>query len=122
MKYIRKIYKQLTIIVIFFIGLLLYNNIANIHHHILPNGDFVVHAHPFSSNKDTDPSNTHSHSDSDIAFIFLINNILLLVVVAAILTFFLKVNRIKFFITHQILLYYFQTKFLFNLRAPPFNF
>ncbi len=47
------------------IGMLIINNAVFLHAHKLPNGYVVIHAHPFSKNKDTSPFKVHHHSHAE---------------------------------------------------------
>lgn len=51
------------------VGGLIFNNALFMHIHLLPDGEIVVHAHPFNAEeKTTEPINQHEHSDSEYSF------------------------------------------------------
>ena len=69
MKWIQNYIKSLSYIGIGIIGILIINSILFTHIHALPNGSFIIHAHPYSQDN---PPSTHNHSDSEIV---ILNNI-----------------------------------------------
>lgn len=61
----HSIFIALTVLV----GGLILNNVLFMHIHLLPDGEIVVHAHPFSNgHKTSEPVNQHEHSDSEYNF------------------------------------------------------
>jgi hypothetical protein len=55
--------------------LLFYNNAANWHLHILPNGIIIEHAHPYSKTNNPDtPFQKHSHNKLELLILGLISS------------------------------------------------
>ena len=77
------------------------NNSVYLHSHKLPNGEIVIHAHPFDQHQDKNPIKTHKHSNIE----FLIHQNLNIFLVSgfnfvALGVFFVFIK--KLFILHQI--------------------
>jgi len=63
--------KSFAFLLIAFVGLLVANEAVYRHtHHI--NGHTVTHAHPYDTSSDDQPSQTHQHSKTQIAFLNLL--------------------------------------------------
>lgn len=74
--------KYFAIFLVAIVGGLILNNILFIHLHLLPDGEIIVHAHPFSKTQQAEnPLQPHQHSKVEILFF----DSLLLLFVAAIL-------------------------------------
>ena len=84
MKWIQQHIKPLACIGISIIGILIINSILFTHLQPLPNGSFVVHAHPYD--KDNPPSE-HNHSDNEI---IILNNIALVFFYGVLFLYFIK--------------------------------
>ncbi len=69
---------------------LFFNQLANWHYHILPNGVIVEHAHPFTNNQAPGtPYQNHNHTDFEYTILGLISSITGLIILAFILSGFL---------------------------------
>ena len=75
MSVFRKIQNYVSVLLLFALFLLMYNNIANQHEHLLPNGQSIVHSHPFSKTDENNSEKNHSHNACEFFFISLINNL-----------------------------------------------
>jgi hypothetical protein len=79
------------------------NNYFFLHTHKLPDGRVVAHAHPFKSDKSSNNVN-HQHSEAELLFIHLINNLLFALIFLLILllntltlsTFYYKKTNLRF--------------------------
>ncbi len=80
------------------------NNYFFLHTHQLPDGRVITHAHPFKSDKSSNNVN-HQHSEAELLFIHLINNLLFTFILLLILllstltlsTFYYKKTNLRFF-------------------------
>ncbi len=108
-------------VLLFALLTVMYNNITNQHRHLLPNGQIIVHAHPFTKNDGKVPQKQHTHNSNQLLFISLINNLFtFLLLVSFVLRFIQKITK------KQIILFNENSTFLFpivhyQLRAPPIN-
>lgn len=117
----NKIKQILSLLLLVLLIFIMFNNAFFLHEHILSNGKFVVHAHPFSHQNEEDTGNKHTHTESEFAFIALINQIFVLVIIANFLFLFLQSSRKKIYLVFHEKKSYTQPEFSFNLRAPPSN-
>ena len=89
----RKIQKNISVILLSALVMLMYNNTVNQHKHLLPNGNYVVHAHPFSENNNN-PNRNHTHTTNEFISISLFNHLFSLAIVL-VLIFYSFQHRIK---------------------------
>lgn len=61
----KHLVKAVVILQITLVTMIALNNALFIHHHMLPNGDIVTHAHPYKKSGDTAPFKTHTHTISE---------------------------------------------------------
>lgn len=121
MLFFRKIQKYLSTVLLFTLLIVMYNNITNQHRHLLPNGQMVVHAHPFSKNENNESQKQHTHNTNQLLFISLINNLFtFLLIVSFVFNFIQKVTKKQFILFNE------NSTFLlpnihYQLRAPPIN-
>jgi hypothetical protein len=79
--------RLLSIVIVPLVMLLFYNQVANWHFHMLPNGIVIEHAHPFAKAKTADsPYQNHTHTDMEYMILGLISSTIGLVVVLFILS------------------------------------
>lgn len=65
--------RLLTLITLPLVLLLFYNQAANWHFHMLPNGIVIEHAHPYSKSSSTEsPFQKHTHNEIEILILGLI--------------------------------------------------
>ncbi|MEA3494845.1 MAG: hypothetical protein U9R42_02300 [Bacteroidota bacterium] len=99
--------------------LFLFNNVIFFHSHILPNGEIITHAHPFSKKTDSQPFKSHHHSKEDLVFI---QNLQLLFAVSFVLFSILKIfYKKEKNLSFKNSIYRFNYLFYLRNRAPPFN-
>ncbi len=119
MEIIRKIQKPLSIVLLFALFIVMYNNTVNQHSHRLPNGSLVVHAHPFTKNQNSTPVAKHSHTSSEYTLISFINNIFtLLIFITIVFQEFIFPTTRKFIPKKSVRTSH-PAKFYSLLRAPP---
>jgi len=95
---------------------LLFNNTSNKHYHLLPNGEVIVHSHPF--NKDTETQ--HSHTSKELSlFAQIFNSFTPGIEVVVFSVFFIFFIEIKFY-NHQKETITTQ-KFFSTNRSPPLS-
>ena len=84
---IRKILVILTVPAVMW---LFFNQLANWHYHVLPNGIVIEHAHPFTNNQVPGaPYQNHNHTDFEYTVLGLISSITGLIILTFILSSFL---------------------------------
>lgn len=121
MKVFRKIQKYVSVALLFALILLMYNNFANQHRHLLSNGQIVVHAHPFSKKNDNLPEKKHTHNSNELFVISQINNLFsFILLVAFVFKFITKTSFKRAFVSKN------ETYFSFcysniQSRDPPLN-
>ncbi len=71
--------KAVVILQIALVTMIAVNNTLFIHHHILPNGDIVTHAHPYKKSGDTAPFKTHTHTISEFFLLSGLNDLVVVV-------------------------------------------
>lgn len=117
---LRHIRTILAIPVFVAIGLFTYNQVANLHFHIAPDGSIVAHAHPYGNASDNPLNPGHIHSDKNMAWIAtMMQFTAVCALVAVTLVLFNKVNKSsKPLLIHTAL---FSRVLMSNcpLRAPP---
>lgn len=74
MQKIRHISHYILIGLIPLILLMFVNASVNKHYHKLPNGEIIVHAHPFHESSSNSSSSDHSHSEKEYLLLALIGN------------------------------------------------
>ena len=121
MQKIRHISHYLLISLIPFILLMFVNASVNKHSHKLPNGEIIVHAHPYQSSGTEAPTSGHNHSKEEYLFYGLLNNTLnLTLIVSFILIIFISQSNIR-----QLFFYEFQNDLRFlktdRNKAPPIS-
>ncbi|MFO7617442.1 MAG: hypothetical protein R6V75_09340 [Bacteroidales bacterium] len=63
--------------------LIYYNSAANWHFHLLKNGTLIEHSHPYSKpSGPNQPFSNHNHSASDLLYLDMISQVLVLVLAA----------------------------------------
>ncbi|NOU58384.1 hypothetical protein [Marinifilum caeruleilacunae] len=82
--------KHITLIGICLIGMLIVNNALFTHWHSMPDGQMVVHAHPFHNS--TNPPAEHDHSENDLQ---ILQNISVLFFIGALFVAFLLKNEAR---------------------------
>jgi hypothetical protein len=121
MLFFRKIQKYVRVLLLFALLAVMYNNITNQHRHVLPNGQIIVHAHPFSKNENNDPQKKHTHNNNQLIIISLINNLFsFIILVSFVLNFIQKITKKQFILFNE------NNTFIvpaihYQLRAPPIN-
>ncbi len=94
MQYFRKYSKYILILLFPFICWLSINNTVNKHCHLLKSGYIVYHAHPYAHEKNTkSPFQSHHHSDREFFILDLISNILVILIIPFIISFFQKLLK-----------------------------
>ena len=121
MTFFRKIQKYASVLLLFMLLIVMYNNIANQHYHLLPNGQMVVHAHPFSKSESNEPQKQHTHTTSQLFVIAQINNLFTLLLILSFIFWFIQEKLKKKEILLDIELIVSFPKINYRLRAPPSN-
>jgi len=121
MKVFRKIQKYVSVVVLFSLMLLMYNNIAYQHRHLLPNGQGVVHTHPFSKTNESCPEKKHTHNANEFFLISLINNLFSFVLLISFAFQFVQEISYSQFFDYIIEMYFSICKSYYYLRGPPLN-
>jgi len=117
----RKIQKYASILLLFVLLTVMYNNIVNVHCHLLPNGQVIVHAHPFSKSESKEPQKQHTHTANQLFVIAQINNLFLNILIVSFLILCIRKNLIKKIVQFQFEQTFSFPKTDYQLRAPPFN-
>jgi archaellum biogenesis protein FlaJ (TadC family) len=102
--------------ILFSTGMLIASKGLFIHTHLLADGTYVTHAHPYDTSNDTEPYKTHRHHKAELLFIA--NSDVLFFAVFAIITLSAHINKTKFYPYTRS----FSFLFLFfpcRSRAPP---
>ncbi len=121
MKYFRKIQKFVSFVLLFALLTVMYNNITNQHCHFLPNGQMVVHAHPFSKTGSNEPQKQHRHNTNQFLVISLINNLFaFLLFISFIFSFILQIRNKKTGWSDNEKIFLLPAVH-FQLRAPPIS-
>ena len=99
-----------------FMILLIVNNIVFLHVHKLPNGEIIVHAHPYNKSNDTEPIKNHTHSNREYLVLDQLKIYLLLH-----LYFFLFIFSNKILIFKNKIVYHgFDHDKFYKNKAPPY--
>ncbi|MCD4791612.1 MAG: hypothetical protein K8R54_00135 [Bacteroidales bacterium] len=121
MQKIRHISHYLFIGLIPFILLMFVNASVNKHSHKLPNGEIIVHSHPFQSSGTEAPTSGHNHSEEEYLFYGLLSNMLNLTLIVS----FILIVFINQSIKKQLFFYEFQNDLRFlktdRNKAPPIS-
>ncbi len=117
----RKIQKYASVLLLFMLLTVMYNNITNKHYHLLPNGQMIVHAHPFSKNESNEAQKQHTHSSNQLFVIIQINNLFSLILTVSFLLLCIQENLKKKIVQFQIKPTFSFPKINYRLRAPPLN-
>jgi len=78
-KIYQRIVKAFAIVQIIMVVMITLNNALFLHKHILPNGDIIVHAHPYKKAADNAPFQSHHHSTNEL---FIISGIAILFLIS----------------------------------------
>ena len=78
-KIYQRILKAFAIVQVIMILMITLNNALFLHKHILPNGDIIVHAHPYHKSSDNSPFQSHHHSAKEL---FIISGIAILYLIS----------------------------------------
>ena len=114
---IKNITRKVAIIcMIGIIGLLTINNAMFLHSHILDNGNFVTHAHPYDKSNDSAPIKSHHHSKTELIFL---ENLQLLFLFTLIFFIVLDVAKKKSYFVINRVFYTQGYEILYLGRAPP---
>jgi len=122
MSIFREIQKQVCFALLLVVAILMFNNATNRHKHLLANGQTIVHAHPFSKQQDSNPLKKHTHTDSELLYISLINNLLSLVLLVVFSFILIKTILKEFLFLYSNRIYFSLIKSSVRLRAPPLSF
>lgn len=92
------------------------NNVAYLHSHILSDGQIIQHAHPFSKSENSNSGTQHQHSKLEV---FMLNHLLLLTLILPVILSLIQ-------LTHTPLKFHFSTGEIYTnsfsdffLRGPP---
>lgn len=121
MIFFRKIQKHLSILLLFALPTVMYNNLTNQHRHLLPNGQMVVHAHPFSKSEGDNPQKQHTHTANQLFVIAQINNLFSLLLIVSFFYHFIREKFKKNIVSFSIELIFSFPNINYQLRAPPLN-
>lgn len=114
---IKNITRKVAIIcMICIIGLLTINNAMFLHSHILDNGNFVTHVHPYDKSNDSAPIKSHHHSKTELIFL---KNLQLLFLFTLIFFIVLDVAKKKSYFVINRVFYTQGYEILYLGRAPP---
>lgn len=92
------------------------NNVAYLHTHILSDGEIIQHAHPFSKSENSNSGTQHQHSKLEV---FMLSHLLLLALIMPVILSLIQ-------LTHTPLQFHFSTGEIYTksfseifLRGPP---
>ncbi|HHW58649.1 MAG: hypothetical protein WBL11_07200 [Bacteroidales bacterium] len=107
----------LSLFMAVFMILLIVNNIVFLHVHKLPNGEIIVHAHPYNKSNDTEPIKNHTHSNREYLVLDQLKNIFVITFIFFSFLFFS--NKILIF-KNKIVYHGFDHDKFYKNKAPPY--
>lgn len=122
MTFFRKIQKYLSSLLLFALFTVMYNNAVNLHRHVLPNEQILVHAHFFSKSQGDNPQKEHKHTANQLLVIAQINFLFSFLLIIFFIFQFIR-TKFRENLVSFILEIFFSSSFEINyqLRAPPFD-
>ncbi len=110
----KLIIASFSVILIVLFCLFLINNILYMHIHILPNGNTIVHSHPYNKSENSSSIPTHKHTNAELFFFFVYS--LFFMLLLAIPIFIIKNNFVLYYYAFN---YTYHKISLINNRGPP---
>jgi len=119
MYHLRKFRRYGLIIIFPFVCWLFINNMANRHSHQLKAGYIITHAHPYEKDHtNKSPFQSHHHTSHEFFILDLISNVIVILSVPLLISYFQKLLR-EIKIHHKPISPYLDVYNLQKYRAPP---
>lgn len=113
----HKILRLIAGLLVLAVCLFIVNNVVFLHPHKLPDGNIIVHAHPYNKSQDSAPFKAHSHTTKEL---FHIANMQLLFITAALFILFTQIANYKRVYLYQTPFVNFKYFFRLKGREPPY--